>query len=185
MSRRRACQGTTRTGTPCTVPPLTATGAATLGLPEHDQPWCRAHHPDLPASARFGSRAQARAAGRQGGRPRVPRVVDILKERLEADADEWIRALKDALGAEMPYTVGYGEDAYVEFVPDHRTRLKAIEIALDRAYGRPRQQTEVSGPEGGPVQVEAPPDAAARSVRAVQLLQRLGQLPDDGDARDG
>lgn len=150
---RRTCRGTKRDGRDCTVSPLTAAGAAKLGLSAEDQDWCRAHHPHLPASSRFGSHAQATQAGRQGGRPRLPRVVDLLKERLEGEADEWLDALKAALNAEAPYTVGFGEDAYVEFVPDHRTRLKAIEIALDRVYGRPKQQTELTGADGGPVEI--------------------------------
>lgn len=138
------CTGTTKAGQPCQASPL------------KDGNYCRAHDPELPASARFGSRAQATAAGKLGGRPKAPRVVDILKERFEAEADEWLGALKDALQAHEAVTVGFGKDAYLEMVPDHRTRLQALSIAFDRVYGRPKQQTELTGADGGPLEIVTP-----------------------------
>ncbi len=151
---KRACRGTTRRGTPCTVSPLTAAGAAKLGLPEQDQDWCAAHHPDLPASARFGSRAQATEAGKQGGRPRLPRVVDVIKERIEAEADEVVDALMDALHATEGIAIAVkGGGATLVETPDHKTRIAAARELLDRGYGRPKQQTELTGADGGPVEI--------------------------------
>lgn len=149
MTDKPRCGGTTKAGKPCKAAPLRKDveiqGVTVKG--KH----CRAHDPDLPDSARFGSRAQAKAAGDQGGRPRNPRVVEVLRDRFEARADEFLDALDEALKAMQPYTVGWGEEAYVEMVPDHRVRLKALEIAFDRVYGRPKQATEISGPGGGAI----------------------------------
>lgn len=39
-----------------------------------------------------------------------------------------------------------------------RDRIKAIELLTAYAYGKPRQRTEVSGPDGGPIQLVDPND---------------------------
>jgi hypothetical protein len=37
---------------------------------------------------------------------------------------------------------------------DQALALKAADSILDRAYGRARQATEISGPDGGPLSIE-------------------------------
>lgn len=174
---RRQCKGETRRGRPCSVSPLTAAGAAKLGLPAEDQDWCRAHHPDLPESARFGSRAQATEAGNLGGRPRTPRVVDVIKERIEEEVDQIVGALMDALGASEGIAVAVkGGGATLVEVPDHRTRIAAARELLDRAYGRPKQQTELTGADGGPVEVVP---VKRQGGEVVSLLRATGAVRED------
>lgn len=168
----RTCNGTTKKGTPCKATPLKS-GSVIDDITVKGR-HCRAHDPDLPASARFGSRAQATEAGKQGGRPKNPRVVDVLKERFEAEVEDYLAVLRDALTAEEAVTIGYGEHAYMELLPDHRTRLKALEIAFDRVYGRPKQQTELTGAEGGPI--EMVPVARERGAEVVRILTGTGAI---------
>jgi hypothetical protein len=134
-----ACKAMTKAGKPCKAPSL------------KEKEFCSAHDPDTPPSARFGSHAQAREAGLLGGRPRKPRVSEVLRERFEEEADEYYAVLREAREAMEPYTVGWGEDAHIEMVPDHKVRLKAVEVAFDRSYGRPKQATELTGADGGPL----------------------------------
>jgi hypothetical protein len=54
----------------------------------------------------------------------------------------------------------------------------------DPAY-RDSYRVEHTGPDGGPIQVQAPPDATERSRRAAALLADAGGLPDvEGDVVD-
>lgn len=164
MERKRRCIAKNKAGGPCSAPPLVGK--------EH----CLAHDPTLSDSERFGSRAQAKEAAKLAGRPPKPRVVDVLRERFEAEADEWLGELKAALGATMPHMIGTGRDAHIVEVPDHRTRLKAIEIAFDRVYGKPKQATELSGPQGGPVEVQALPDAPEWHGQVAEVLAQVGAV---------
>lgn len=180
---KRTCKGTTKAGKACKANPLAA--GTELGGAKASGDYCRAHDPDLPDSARFGSRAQAKAAGDLGGRPANPSVVGILRERFEARADAFLDALDEALQAQQPYTVGWGEEAYVEMVPDHRVRLKALEIAFDRVYGKPKQATELTGAGGGPIQTQEliPTDAdwhsqVAHVIEEAQAATANGAGPD-------
>jgi hypothetical protein len=133
VSKRR-CKGKTRAGKACKA------------HPPRDSDYCRAHDPELPDSVRFGSRAQARAAGQLGGRPRNPRVVDVLRDLLEEDLREEIQQVyRDALAAERGFLIVAGQETELKTLPDHATQLKAAEALLDRAYGKPKQALEHSG----------------------------------------
>ena len=52
---------------------------------------------------------------------------------------------------------------------DENVALKAINTVLDRAWGKPVQATEISGPDGEPMQVEdvSPIEAARRIAYAL------------------
>lgn len=78
--------------------------------------------------------------GKQG-RPRNPRAVDVLRERIEGDIDKWLRPLEDGLTADHGVVVGDGPTAHVEFFEDHRTRIRAHKEGFDRAFGKPTQPT--------------------------------------------
>lgn len=84
------------------------------------------------------------AANGKGGRPRAPRAVDVLRERLEARIDDWLQVLEDARTAERGVVVGDGPTAHVEFFDDHPTRLKAFREVFDRGYGKPMQFHDVT-----------------------------------------
>lgn len=101
------------------------------------------------------------------GRPKAPRAVDVLRERLEAEADEWLKVLEDARTADRGVVVGDGEHARVEYVDDHPTRLKAFREVFDRGYGRPMQFHDVTTREE-----ESEVD---REIR--ELLLEMDRLP--------
>lgn len=132
--RRRRCTGKTTRGARCQAWPLRGTKRC-------------AAHPVSPDSARFGSPEQAAAAGAKGGRPRLPRPHEVLREKIEGDLERWLAPLEDALNAERAIVVGSGESAEIERVPDHKIRLQATREAHDRVYGKPKQQVELGGSE--------------------------------------
>lgn len=138
MSDRR-CHAITKAGKACKAYPVEGT--------DH----CLAHS-DAETRASVGFVAEA---GILGGRPPAPRAVDLVRERVEAEIEEWYQVLLDARGAMKAVVVGHGDDAEIEHVPDHPVRLAAFREVMDRAYGKPKQATEVSGPGGGPIAVGA------------------------------
>jgi hypothetical protein len=163
----RRCSGTTRAGEPCRAAPLK--GRET----------CSSHDPLSPAETRFGSTQQASRAGARGGAAgRRPRVVDVIRERIEEEIEPVISALVDALTADRGVVVGQGESASVEFVPDHDARIKAARELLDRAYGRARQALEVTGEDGAPVALEDARHGLDLRKLSDQELDELQQLVD-------
>lgn len=114
MSKRR-CHATTRKGAACQAAPLS----------ERDV--CLAHA-DADTRALVGFVPDA---GALGGRPAKPPVLDVLRERVEAEIDRCIAPFEEALAATRN-----GE-------PDHAIRLRAAESVLDRLYGKPTHKTEL------------------------------------------
>lgn len=141
--RRRRCQAKTKRGTRCQAAPL------------RGRKYCSAHDPDLPDSTRFGSKEQATRAGQLGGRPRNPRPHEVLRERIEADIDRWLKPIEDALEHGRPVVIWDARAGRheIQMVADPALALKAMQIAFDRVYGRPRQQVELTGEDGGPVRL--------------------------------
>lgn len=134
---KRTCGGTTKAGKPCGANPLKP-GTVIEGITvkgEH----CRIHDPDLPASAQFPPRTPEQ----MGGRPKKPRVVDVIRERIEQN-DQVTTTLLEALDAEKAVVVASRDEAHVEFVPDHQIRIQAARELLDRGYGRPHQSSDVT-----------------------------------------
>lgn len=136
MSDRR-CHAITKAGKACKAHPVSGSD------------FCLAHDETAREIARFGGLQPG------AGRPPAPRVVDVIRERIEEEMDEWYQVLLDARDASKPVMVGHGEDAYVVDIPDHGVRLAAFREVMDRAYGKPKQATELSGPGGGPIAVGA------------------------------
>lgn len=133
---KRTCHAKTIKGKPCKANPLKP-GTIIESITVTGD-WCRTHDPNLPDSARI----QGRQPG--AGRPRTPRAVDVLKERIEQDIDKVLKPLWDALTAERAVVVGNGPQAFVENVTDHPTRITAVRELLDRGYGRSKQSSEVT-----------------------------------------
>jgi hypothetical protein len=156
MTAKLACAAITKTGKPCKAYPLKGRDVCLAHTDEKER-----------VSTGFGV---------SGGRPKKPRVVDVLRERIEERIDAWLQPLDDALTASRPVLVGAGDDATVLDVPDHAIRLKAFAEAMDRAYGRPKQTQEISGPDGAPIELDAPVDERDRSTRAAVLLRDAGLL---------
>lgn len=149
---KRKCAGTTKKGTPCKAGPLTGTNR------------CAAHPVD-PDSPRFGSPAQASAAGKLGGRPPLPKPTDVARRLIEENVAAILRPHFLALGIELHDdgtttrldggALMYGEskdgDVIASSYEDLAAQMEAAEKLLNRVYGRPKQAVEMSGPEGGPV----------------------------------
>lgn len=89
-----------------------------------------------------------------------------------------IAALIDALVADRGVVVGQGENASVEFVPDHDARIKAARELLDRAHGKAKQQTEVTGADGGPVALDDARHGLALHKLTDEQLDQLQVLVD-------
>ncbi len=135
MAEKRACSGATKAGKPCKAAPL------------KDRDVCLAHA-DLETRESTGFVPD----NGFGGRPKNPRAVDVLRERLEAELDEWFAVLIRARDAANVKVVGEDEAGPITAeIPDHMVQLRAFTEVFDRVYGKPRQSTEISGPEGGPV----------------------------------
>lgn len=116
------CKGTNKKGAPCASTSV------------RDNGYCFAHQPEeVRKSHGFGGPQEG------AGRPRKPRAVDVLRERIEANIDRWLRPLEEGLDATRGVVVGDGDSARVEFVDDIPTRIKAHREAFDRAFGRPTQ----------------------------------------------
>jgi hypothetical protein len=150
------CTGTTRKGRPCLANTLKGRDV------------CLAH-----ADATTRESAGFIAANGKAGRIPNPRAIDVLRERLERDIDKWLKPLEDALTAERTYVT----ETEVISKPDHAIRMAAAREGLDRAYGKPKQATEISGPAGGPIEiapVEVPDTAQYRRKVAEIAAQSMG-----------
>lgn len=154
MAKRR-CTAKTKAGKRCRNQPLAGTDL------------CIAHQPrKVKDSLGFGGPQPG------SGRPRHPRVIEVLRDRVDADVDAIVDVYVDALGAERSLVVGSGEFASIETAPDHQVRLKAADALLDRAHGRPVQVTQITGAEGPPVRVSADVDNPEVRELAHELLKR-------------
>lgn len=139
---KRKCKGKTKAGKPCRAVPLKK-GTELEGVKVSGK-WCRQHDQDLPDSARIGG-AQPGA-----GRPRNPRVVDVMRERVESEIEAILKPYFDTL-KEATEVAKYEGVVYTSEVPDLRARVEAAEKLLDRVYGKPTQVAEISAPGGAPL----------------------------------
>lgn len=102
------------------------------------------------------------------GRPRRPREIELYQEVANEFQEEIRQALRDGLTAKRAVVVGNGSDAHTEEVDDIPTRLKTVDMIADRLHGKPRQSTEISGPQGQPIAATVITDSdvaeAARDV---------------------
>lgn len=137
------CSATTRRGDPCRGTPL----------PSLDV--CIAHAPEEVKQSRGFGGSQPGA-----GRPPKPKATDILRERMEADADAILDALWGGLKAQRGLAVGNGPSARVEYVDDVQTQVSTAEKIIVLGYGRPNTRVELTGADGGPVTFA---DLAARA----------------------
>jgi hypothetical protein len=109
----------------------------------------------------------------KGGRKPKPSVPQLMREMVEEHAGEVMAAFFEALEAEKPVVVGNGPHAKLKMVPDPSTRMRAGDSLLDRVYGKPKQTTEVTGGEGGPVRVHLPDDEE-RARQVADVLKQTG-----------
>lgn len=161
MAKKRTCSGKTKRGTRCKSTAVLENGK------------CMAHQSkEVQESRGFGGSQPG------AGSPRRPRATEVLRERVEEQIDAVLKPLFDGLGADKAIVVSGGvkEPGWVEYVPDMPTRLRAAADVLDRVYGKPKQTTEIAGPDGGPVRVEVP-HTAERAASVARILAGAGALP--------
>lgn len=159
---RRQCKGETKKGAPCGAPPLKP-GTVIEGVTVSGK-WCRQHDEDLPSSAKID---RTRTPEQMGGRPPLPKPTDVARRLVEENVAAVLRPHFKALGLMLSddgtvtslergaIITGESKDGTVvpSVIEDLAAQIAAAEKLLDRIYGRPKQQTEISGPEGGPVEV--------------------------------
>lgn len=84
--------------------------------------------------------------GAKGGEAkRVPKLTELLRQRVEEQADEILDRLFGMLDAHRAVVVGTGPKARVEIVEDPELVLRAIREIYDRAEGRPKSTSEFTG----------------------------------------
>jgi|SRR6476646_4176252 len=84
--------------------------------------------------------------GQKGGEARrIPKLTELIKKRLEEEADKVIDRLMAGLDAEVGIVVGTGKDAFLDSFPDYARRLRTVREILDRTEGRPKSSTEFTG----------------------------------------
>lgn len=172
MAKRR-CKGKTKDGPPCRAWALQGSKPAR----------CLAHSD---AETRDSVGFTPEAGRRLGGRPRQPRVTEVMRERVEAEVESILRAYFDALDASRPMLVGKGKDRRVVEQVDHYFRLRAANALLDRVYGKPRQAHELSGPDGGPMRIAEDELADPETREALhELVRRVAAARTDGASGAG
>jgi hypothetical protein len=86
-----------------------------------------------------------------------------LRDRVESDLSRWLAPFEDALTA----TNSSGE-------PDHRTRMRASGLVLDRVYGRPASQ--VSSLDGMGSDLNGRPIDEAINAEIELLSEELAEI---------
>lgn len=93
-----------------------------------------------------------------GGKARAAKIrerrrtlEDRLSEKLDQEVDAVVGVFFDALEAE--YAV-VDNDGNATMFPAHGLRLRAARDVIHEAYGRPAQKVELTGEDGGPVELE-------------------------------
>jgi hypothetical protein len=134
--------------------------------------WCSAHDPSLPAESRFGSAVQASAAAK-APRARALKFREALIAKVEAEAEALVDRWLEASNATKTIVSGSGDDVLAEQVPDYAARLKALVDMWDRTVGKPGQEIELTGKDGGPIRTSSGIDLAGLSDEELALLERL------------
>ncbi len=162
------CAATKRDGTPC------------RSFVGPDGVHCSNHDPDPIAQEQARVR---RATARLG--KKKPRALDIVRERAEANADEITRVYLEGMKAtKWMYP---GEGAPPIEVPDHETRRKAVDSWLDRGFGKPKQQTELSFDKDSFLDVlmgRSPAESIEGSATLRQLTPAHDESKDDDEGED-
>lgn len=174
---KRSCTGKTKKGKRCKAAPL------------KDKDCCLAHaDQETRESTGFGGSQPG------AGRPRLPRPSEVAQQLIERN----ILALQKPYWRTLGYDVVIGDDGpeLVELeeggakvygeskdgdinVSDHEdleAMQKAAERLQDRVYGRPKQATEITAPDGAGLLLLPPMDATEKSRKAAELLKDLGRV---------
>jgi hypothetical protein len=158
---KHGCVGTTKKGGPCDSWPL----------PDSDR--CISHSPkEVQESLGFGGTQPG------AGRPKLPKPMDLARQLVERHAIAILRPHFKALGLMLEddgsttlldhgaVVVYQGEATTIE---DLAAQIGAARELLDRVYGKPRQQTELTGADGGPVEVVVEARQRAEAMSREEL----------------
>lgn len=178
---KRTCKGLTKKGTPCESPPL-----------KHGE-LCISHDKEAQGIVGFGGSQPG------SGRPRLPKPTDIARQLLEDNVRIALQPHFRALGYEIEQD---GDGLHLIAAPnggaklygtEQRTgqvrvsqhddlgaQIAAAEKLLDRVYGKPKQSTEITGAEGGPVAVASAFDLSKLTVAEKRDLLELIEKSTDG-----
>lgn len=177
MAEKRACSGTTKAGKPCKAPPLRGTDC------------CLAHSPAetresvgfIPDNG-FGGR---KPIGKPDTMARALVSENILIVQrpywlalgFDVDIDEngrpYVFKRKEG-GAKLSAT--FEGVVNLSNIDDLGAMIAAAEKLQDRAFGKPKQVSEVSGPNGEPVRMESGAEDAPWKALSDEDLQRLSDL---------
>lgn len=179
------CTSLTRTGKPCRARPL------------HGTDHCMAHSSrETQALVGFGGAEN----GVLGGRPRKP-PIPIARQLIEENVDVLLgphfaalgcKVVLDSEGAHLERIPGSGAKLYGEAkssgeivlspYDDIGAQQAAAERLLDRVYGKAKQQTEVSGPEGSPIRLASTFDLERLTLDERRALLELVEKAADGSS---
>ena len=95
----------------------------------------------------------------KGGREKKPRLIDVLRAEVEERMTE----------VTAPFWEGLHSN-------DMDTRQKSAKELLDRAYGKPTQATEISGPQGDPIELVKLPTDKDWNTAVAKVLKQSGAL---------
>jgi hypothetical protein len=184
------CRGKTKRGTICNSNALRK-GTVIEGVIVSGK-YCRTHDATLPDLARFGSHAQAREAAKLAGRPPMPKPTEVMRNlieesveaiiaphfrtlglKLERGDDGRLHAVVDPTGGAKIFGESKEGEINMTKFDDLGAHIAAAEKLLDRVYGKPKQSTELTGAEGGAVEIvpvsRDKADAVAKMRAAIGL----------------
>ena len=162
-AKKRKCKAKTKAGKPCSRPPV-------IG-----ETHCLAHM----------SRKEREARGFGGpqpdsGRPKKPRVTDVMRKKIEAEIDKVLKPYFEALEGAVVHAVYEGRVIPSEH-PDLAARIAAAEKLLDRVYGKPGQALELTGKDGSPIEIDALAFTDPKVRKAAdEFARRVGDARADG-----
>lgn len=114
-------------------------------------------------------------SARNQGRKKKKTALDLVRERIEEEAERYLQPLEDAMVALKAVVVGNGSSAHLEYTEDLALRVDTAFKILDRVYGRPKQITELSGINGDAMEIKVPNDEE-RKLALAQVLASTGAL---------
>lgn len=112
----------------------------------------------VPANRDKTGRFVAGRSGNPNGRPKKLPITDAIREELEKRGKSNVR--NDIAIARQLVKMAVAGD------------LDAIREIADRAEGKSRQRSEISGPEGGPIPFELPGTREELERRLAELLKQ-------------
>jgi hypothetical protein len=122
----------------------------------------------------------------------VPRSTELQRQLVEEHASAVVRPFFRALGLDVDREgnvtelergaihVGRDKDGGVHpsDVEDLAAQITAAEALLNRVYGKPRQQLEHTGPDGGPIELDAADSGLDLRKLSLEQLDQLQELVD-------